>query len=91
MASMAPARLRGRYRPASALDWRELTLRKIAPIGCYTYTTADLESAVAALDGGEFCDLAWVEERALSANAAAFDDQLAGRVAANKILLPPGR
>ena len=58
-----------------ALDWRELTLRKAALIGCDTYTTADPESAVAALDGGELNDLAWLEERALSAGAAAFDDQ----------------
>jgi NAD(P)-dependent dehydrogenase (short-subunit alcohol dehydrogenase family) len=35
-------------------------------------------------------DLAWVEERALSQGPAAFDDLVAGRVAAAKIVLRPG-
>lgn len=75
---------------ASALDWRALTLREITLIGCYTYTTADLHGAVAALHAGEFGALDWVEERPLSAGAAAFDDLVGGRVSAAKILLRPG-
>jgi 2-desacetyl-2-hydroxyethyl bacteriochlorophyllide A dehydrogenase len=74
----------------SPLDWRALTLREITLVGCYTYTTADLHTAVAALAAGSFGDLAWVEERALSQGAAAFDDLVAGRVAAAKIVLRPG-
>ena len=77
----------------SPLDWRALTLREITLVGCYTYTTADLQAAVAALAEGKqgsFGDLAWVEERALSQGPAAFDDLVAGRVAAAKIVLRPG-
>lgn len=75
---------------ASPLDWRALTLREITLVGCYTYTTGDLQAAVAALAQGSFGDLAWVEERALSQGPAAFDDLVAGRVAAAKIVLRPG-
>ncbi len=74
----------------SALDWRALTLREITLIGCYTYTTADLHAAVAALAAGDFGDLAWVEERPLREAASAFDDLVAGRVAGAKVLLRPG-
>ncbi len=74
---------------ASALDWRGLTLRAITLIGCYTYTTADLHGAVAALNRGDFGDLAWVEERPLADGAAAFADLVSGRVGAAKILLRP--
>jgi 2-desacetyl-2-hydroxyethyl bacteriochlorophyllide A dehydrogenase len=73
----------------SALDWRALTLREITLIGCYTYTTQDIRDAVSALDRGDFGDLAWVEERPLSAGADAFGDLVAGRVASAKILLRP--
>ncbi len=75
---------------ASALDWRALTLREITLIGCYTYTTADMHAAVAALARGEFGSLAWVQERALADGAAAFADLVSGRVGAAKILLRPG-
>jgi 2-desacetyl-2-hydroxyethyl bacteriochlorophyllide A dehydrogenase len=73
----------------SPLDWRGLTLREITLIGCYTYTTADMHGAVAALARGEFGDLAWVEELALADGPAAFADLVSGRVAAAKILLRP--
>ncbi len=74
----------------SALDWRALTLREITLVGCYTYTTADIEVAVAALDAGAFGNLAWVQERPLHEGGEAFADLVAGRVAAAKILLRPG-
>jgi alcohol dehydrogenase len=74
----------------SPLDWRALTLREITLVGCYTYTTLDLQAAVEALAQGSFGDLTWVEERALSQGPAAFDDLVAGRVAAAKIVLRPG-
>lgn len=74
---------------ASEIDMRKLTLAEITLIGTYTYTTADLRAAVAALDGGVLGDLAWVEERPLAEGAAAFRDLAAGRSAAAKIVLRP--
>jgi alcohol dehydrogenase len=74
----------------SPLDWRSLTLREVTLVGCYTYTTADLAEAVAALHAGRFGDLAWVEQRPLSQGAEAFGDLVAGRVASAKIVLRPG-
>ena len=59
---------------ASEIDMRKLTLAEITLIGTYTYTTADLNATVAALDRGTFGDLAWVEERSLADGAAAFAD-----------------
>jgi alcohol dehydrogenase len=74
---------------ASEIDMRRLTLAEITLIGTYTYTTADLRAAVAALDGGAFGDLAWVESRPLADGGAAFDDLHAGRTPAAKIVLRP--
>ncbi len=74
---------------ASEIDMRKLTLAEITLIGTYTYTTADLRAAVAALDGGVLGDLAWVEERPLAEGAAAFRDLAAARSAAAKIVLRP--
>ena len=74
---------------ASEIDMRKLTLAEIALIGTYTYTTADLRAAVAALAAGAFGDLAWVEERPLADGAAAFRDLHEGRCAAAKIILRP--
>jgi alcohol dehydrogenase len=75
---------------ASEIDMRKLTLAEITLVGTYTYSTADLRAAVAALAAGSFGDLAWVEERPLSAGAAAFRDLHEGRSAAAKIVLRPG-
>ena len=74
---------------ASEIDMRKLTLAEITLIGVYTYTTADLRAAVAALDSGAFGDLAWVEERSLADGAQAFRDLDQGRAAAAKIVLRP--
>ena len=74
---------------ASEIDMRKLTLAEITLIGVYTYTTADLHAAVAALDSGAFGDLAWVEERSLADGAQAFRDLDQGRAAAAKIVLRP--
>jgi alcohol dehydrogenase len=74
---------------ASEIDMRKLTLAEITLIGTYTYTTADLRAAVAALAAGAFGDLAWVEERPLADGAAAFRDLHEGRSAAAKIILRP--
>jgi alcohol dehydrogenase len=74
---------------ASEIDMRKLTLAEITLIGTYTYSTADLHATVAALDGGAFGRLEWVEERGLASGAAAFADLDAGRSGAAKILLRP--
>jgi alcohol dehydrogenase len=74
---------------ASEIDMRKLTLAEITLIGTYTYTTADLRAAVAALAAGAFGDLAWVEERPLAEGATAFRDLHEGRSAAAKIILRP--
>ena len=74
---------------ASEIDMRKLTLAEITLIGTYTYSTADLRATVAALHGGAFGRLEWVEERTLADGAAAFADLDAGRSAAAKILLRP--
>jgi len=74
---------------ASEIDMRKLTLSEITLVGTYTYTTSDLRATVAALHGGAFGDLRWVEERPLSAGPATFEDLDQGRSAAAKILLRP--
>jgi len=74
---------------ASEIDMRKLTLAELTLLGTYTYSTADLRAAVAALHGGAFGDLGWVEERPLSEGARAFSDLHEGRTAAAKILLRP--
>lgn len=73
----------------SPLDWRALTLREITLVGCYTYTTVDLHTAVVALHKGFFGDLAWVQERPLSDGPTAFADLVAGHVASPKVMLRP--
>lgn len=74
---------------ASEIDMRKLTLAEITLLGTYTYSTADLRATVAALHGGTFGDLAWVEERPLADGARAFDDLDQGKTAAAKIVLRP--
>ncbi|MBL8385913.1 MAG: alcohol dehydrogenase catalytic domain-containing protein [Burkholderiales bacterium] len=74
---------------ASEIDMRKLTLAEVTLLGTYTYSTADLRAAVAALHGGTFGNLAWVEERPLAEGARAFEDLDLGRTAAAKIVLRP--
>ena len=74
---------------ASEIDMRKLTLAEITLFGTYTYSTTDLRATVAALHGGMFGDLAWVEERPLVEGARAFDDLDKGKTAAAKIVLRP--
>ncbi|MFN0159596.1 MAG: alcohol dehydrogenase catalytic domain-containing protein [Burkholderiales bacterium] len=74
---------------ASEIDMRKLTLAEITLLGTYTYSMADLRATVAALHGGTFGDLAWVEERPLAEGARAFDDLDRGLTAAAKIVLRP--
>ncbi|MGN6704045.1 MAG: alcohol dehydrogenase catalytic domain-containing protein [Burkholderiaceae bacterium] len=74
---------------ASKIDMRKLTLAEITLLGTYTYTTADMRAAVAALYRGAFGNLEWVETRPLSAGAQAFDDLDKGRMASAKVVMLP--
>jgi L-iditol 2-dehydrogenase len=71
------------------LDVRRLTLQEISFLGCYTYTMVDFRETVDALAQGALGDLSWIEERPLDAGPAAFEEILAGRVAAPKVVLHP--
>ena len=67
----------------------ELVVR--TPIAMKGYYRDEAQTRAAFRDGWFLTgDLAWVEERALSQGPAAFDDLVAGRVAAAKIVLRPG-
>ena len=74
---------------ASEIDMRKLTLAEITLIGTYTYSTADLQATIAAIDAGQFGDLSWVEERALIDGSQAFDDLHNQRTASAMIVLQP--
>jgi alcohol dehydrogenase len=74
---------------ASEIDMRKLTLAEITLLGTYTYSMADLRATVAALACGVFGDLSWVERRAMSLGAQAFDDLHHGRLASAKVVLEP--
>jgi len=71
------------------LDVRRMTLQEITFIGTYTYTSRDFRDTAAAMFDGRLGALDWVELRALSDGARAFEDIRAGRVAAPKIILKP--
>lgn len=73
----------------SPLNWRDLTLREITLIGCYTYSMLDMVNAVAALDAGRFGTLGWVEERSLADGPEVMIALAQGKVAAPKVLLRP--
>lgn len=74
---------------ASEIDMRKLTLAEITLLGTYTYTTADLNATVAALNRGVFGALDWVEQRALIEGQQAFLDIESGNSASPKIILRP--
>ena len=71
------------------LDIRRMTLQEITFIGTYAYTAQDFRDTAAAMFEGRLGALDWVESRPLSDGAHAFEDILAGRVAAPKIILKP--
>lgn len=73
----------------SEVDMRKITLAELVVLGTYTYTFADLQATVTALNEGIFGDLAWVEQRPLEEGPQAFRDLAAGRSAAAKIVLLP--
>lgn len=71
------------------LDIRRMTLQEISFIGAYTYTPEDFRATADAIFDSRLGKLDWAEIRALDAGAEAFDDILAGRAAAPKIILTP--
>ncbi|MFT4793318.1 MAG: L-iditol 2-dehydrogenase [Paracoccaceae bacterium] len=71
------------------LDIRRVTLQEIAFLGSYTYTARDFRDTAAAIFAGRLGALDWMEVRALSDGARAFEDIKAGRAAAPKIILKP--
>lgn len=74
---------------AGGLDVRRMTLQEITFIGTYTYTAEDFRQTAQAIFDGRLGSLDWVEERALSEGAQAFQDIRSGVVAAPKIILTP--
>lgn len=71
------------------LDTRAITLKEVAFLGAYTYTSADLRATVDLLDSQALGPLSWVEVRQLKQGAAAFADLVANRTPAAKIILKP--
>ena len=71
------------------VNMRKITLSELVVLGTYTYTFADLQATVAALDEGIFGDLSWVEQRPLDEGPQAFRDLAAGKISASKIVLLP--
>ncbi|MEP2948095.1 MAG: alcohol dehydrogenase catalytic domain-containing protein [Lentilitoribacter sp.] len=71
------------------LDIRRMTLQEITFIGSYTYTHQDFIDTAHAIFNGRLGDLSWIEQRPLSEGQKAFEDILAGQVAAPKIVLKP--
>lgn len=70
-------------------DFRRATLQEITFIGTYTYAVEDFRQTAQAIFDGRLGKLDWIETRPLSEGQAAFEDILAGRNAAPKIILKP--
>ncbi|MEM9105364.1 MAG: alcohol dehydrogenase catalytic domain-containing protein [Pseudomonadota bacterium] len=70
-------------------DFRRLTLQEITFIGTYTYTPDDFRETAQAIFDGRLGALDWIETRPLSEGQSAFEDILAGRAEAPKIVLKP--
>ncbi len=74
---------------SGGLDVRRMTLQEITFFGTYTYTAEDFRETAQAIFDGRLGALDWVEARALSEGARAFQDLRQGAVAAPKIILAP--
>lgn len=71
------------------VDMRKLTLAEVTLLGTYTYTQADLHATLYALRDNVFGDLGWVDYRALSDGAQAFQAIANGHVNSAKTVLIP--
>jgi threonine dehydrogenase-like Zn-dependent dehydrogenase len=69
------------------LDIRKITLQEVTLTGTYCYTPVDFSQTVEALAKGWLGQLAWFEERALSAGVEAFHDIDSGAARASKLVL----
>ena len=69
------------------LDARKLTLQEISLIGSYTYTPNDFQATVNAMANGSLGALNWTEHRTLKEGPQAFQDLLAGKLGAAKVVL----
>ncbi|WP_171211937.1 alcohol dehydrogenase catalytic domain-containing protein [Ruegeria sp. HKCCA5426] len=74
---------------SGGLDVRRMTLQEITFFGTYTYTAEDFRETAQAIFDGRLGALDWVEARALSDGARAFQDLRRGAVSAPKIILAP--
>ncbi len=74
---------------APGLDIRRATLQEVTFIGTYTYTAQDFRDTAEAIFDGRLGALDWIDLRQLGAGQRAFQDLLAGNVAAPKIILNP--
>ncbi|MDA4844396.1 zinc-dependent alcohol dehydrogenase [Hoeflea poritis] len=74
---------------AGDADFRRMTLQEITFIGTYTYTKQDFRETAQAICDGRLGPLDWTEKRPLGEGQSAFDDILAGRAQAPKIILKP--
>lgn len=74
---------------SDGLDIRRMTLQEIQFIGCYTYTRGDFKATAQAIFQGRLGALDWVDTRPLSDGQAAFEDILAGKAPAPKVMLIP--
>lgn len=70
-------------------DIRRMTLQEITLIGTYTYAREDFQATAEAIIDGRMGSLDWMEIRPLNAGQSAFEDILAGKAAAPKIVLRP--
>lgn len=69
------------------LEMRRLTLQEVSVTGTYAYTMTDFQAAVRAMGSGVLGPLDWYESRPMADGAGAFQDLMAGRAAAAKIVL----
>ena len=58
-------------------------------IGTYTYSKDDFSTTAQAICDGRMESLGWMDRRPLGAGQLAFEDILAGRTAAPKVILKP--
>ncbi len=71
------------------LDIRRMTLKEIAFVGTYTYTSQDFRETAQAISDGRLGPLDWTEQRPLQDGAQAFEDIRSGNSPSPKIVLMP--
>lgn len=74
---------------SAGFDIRRITLQEITVIGSYTYTPQEFRDTAQAIFDGRLGALDWMDIRPLDEGQRAFDEVIAGKVAAPKIILRP--